>query len=236
MQRSFAVTLQRQTAKRQPTDSATIKIFNFMATQNNTITRKGNTESKNAAKQVNNANATRRVVETRDMWEVIYNHLVTLVVAYTRGQKPAEPRKGFGFGAIADQPHSRAYAQSLIVGFLTGKAGKALKGCDELASRDNREKIAIAILLDTKLAKDGNEGAKRIMAKSEPKREKAFAEAVLTELSKPQEEPATPKGGSDATEEPKTDAPKGAKGKGKKSEAKPATKGGKKSANKPASK
>jgi hypothetical protein len=170
------------------------------------------------------------------MWEVIYNHLVTLVVAYTRGQKPAEPRKGFGFGAIADQPHSRAYAQSLIVGFLTGKAGKALKGCDELASRDNREKIAIAILLDTKLAKDGTEGAKRIMAKSEPKREKAFAEAVLTELSKPQEEPATPKGGSDATEEPKTDAPKGAKGKGKKSETKPATKGGKKSANKPASK
>lgn len=250
MQRSFAVTLQRQTAKRQPTDSATIKIFNFMTTQTTNATRKGNTESKNAAKQVNNANATRRVVETRDMWEVIYNHLVTLVVAYTRGQKPAEPRKGFGFGAIADQPHSRAYAQSLLVGFLTGKAGKALKGCDDLASRESREKIAIAILLDTKLAKDGNEGAKRIMAKSEPKREKAFAEAVLKELSKPQTETPTPNGGSDTTEQPKTDASKEAKGKGKKSETKttapkggkaksadtPATKGGKKSANKPAAK
>lgn len=196
-----------------------------------TTDAKSKNVSKNAAEQqVKNANTTRRVVETRNQWDVIYNHTVSLVVAYTRGQKPTEPRKGFGFGAIAEQPHSRAYAQSLLVGFLTSKAGKALKGCDELASRESREKIAIAILLDTKLAKDGDEGAKRIMAKSEPKREKSFAEAVLTELAKPQAEP-TPKGVEDKAEQPET-APKGAKGKGKKA----APKGAKKSKQAKASK
>lgn len=187
---------------------------------------KNNPVSKNAAKQqVNNANTTRRVVETRDQWDVIFNHAVSLVVAYTRGQKPEEPRKGFGFGLIGDQPHSRAYAQSLLVGFLTGKAGKALKGFDELASRESREKIAIAILLDTKLAKDGTEGAKRIMAKAEPKREKAFAEAVLTGLNTPAEQPATPEGVEDKAEEPKATAPKGSKAKGGKKATTP--KGGK---------
>jgi len=197
-----------------------------------TTSAKNENVSKNAAEQqVKNANTTRRVVETRSMWDVIYNHTVSLVVAYTRGQKPKEPRKGFGFGAIADQPHSRAYAQSLLVGFLTSKAGKALKGCDDLATRESREKIAIAILLDTKLAKDGDEGAKRMMAKCEPKREKAFAEAVLKGLEEPQTEPTTPEGVEEqpTTEtQPEATAPKGSKAKGGKAKGKGTKKASKK--------
>lgn len=162
------------------------------------------TESKNAAKQV-----TTRHTETRDLWERIFTHAVTLVVAKIRGQVIEKPRDGFGFGSIADQPHSRAYAQSLLVGLTTCKAGRVLANNDDLADKANREKIAIAILLDTKLAKDGDEGARRIMGKCEPKREKAFALAVLEALAKPVEQPATPKGGKDEAKKPA--APKGGK-------------------------
>lgn len=185
-----------------------------MATQNSTRNSVGvKSQSNNAAKQpVSTAKTTRRVAESREQWQVIFDYSVSLVVAYTRGNKPeGDVRKGFAFGPVADQPHSRAYAQSLIGGFITNKAGKVLKDFADLAKRESREQIAYAILLDTKLAKDGTEGAKRILAKAEPKRERAFAEAVLAELSKP---------------EPKA-APKGAKAKGEGKTTKPAPKGAK---------
>ena len=198
-----------------------------MSTQNSANASKGSkTESKNAVKN-NAANSTRRVVETRDAWDMIFNHAVSLVVAYTRGQKVEDPRKGFAFGAIADQPHSRGYAQSLIKGFVTNKAGKVLKDFDDLAKTESREKIAIAILLDTKLAKDGTEGAKRIMSKTDPKREKVFAMAVLSELTRPEQKADTPKGGKAEDAGTKGTAPKGGKAKGEnKPKAKPTTKGG----------
>ena len=199
-----------------------------MATQNSSRALKGNTESKNAAKQqVNDQPATRRVVETRAMWDVIFNHSVSLVVAYARGQKPTDPRKGFAFEAIATQPHSRAYAQNLLRGFVTGKAGKVLKDFDDLSKAESREKIAVAILLDCKLAKEGTEGAKRILGKATPQREKAFAEAVLTELSKPTEQPTTPKGGRAKKSDDKATAPKGSKAKGESKPKATTPKGGK---------
>jgi len=181
--------------------------------------------SKGSKKQVpTTANTTRRVVETRDQWQVIFDYSVSLVVAYTRGQKPTgDVRKGFAFGSITEQPHSRAYAQALLGGFLTSKAGKVLKDFDDLAQRESREKIAIAILLDTKLAKDGTEGAKRILGK-DAKREKAFAEAVLTELQKPVAEPTT-EGGED---KPKPTTKGGSKSKTETKKA-TTTKGGSKS-------
>lgn len=183
-----------------------------MATQNSSRALKGNTERMNASKQVNNANATRRV-ETRDQWDVIFNHAVSLVVAYTHGHKVTDPRKGFAFGAIGQEPHSRGYAKSLIWGITTSKAGKALKGFDDLATRENREKIAIAILTDCTLVKGDSKAIAAYLAKVEPKREKAFAEAVLTELNKPTEQPTTPKGGKDKKSDDKATAPKGSKAK-----------------------
>lgn len=130
------------------------------------------------------------------------------------------PRSGYKFGKTDVQPHARGYAQSLLTGFTTSKAGKVLAEDENLADKANRVKIATAILVLVKLAKGNNKGetdeqaALRIMAKSEPKREKAFATAVLEALAKPIEEPKA--------EEPKTTPSKrGSKG-GKKS--KPAKK------------
>lgn len=213
-----------------------IKIKIFMKTQNSARSTKGaNTESKNAVKN-NAANSTSRVVETRDMWEVIFNHSVSLVVAYTRGQQVEDPRKGYAFASVAQQPHSRAYAKSLIWGFVTSKAGKVLKDFDDIAKRDSREKIAKAILIDTKLVKGDSAAIAASLAKIEPKREKAFATAVLTELSKPQTETTT-KGGKAKAEDTKATAPKGGKAKGEsKPKAKATTNGGRKSTTKQAAK
>lgn len=214
-----AVSLHRLSGQRRP------------AGQGKTQTHMTHTSNRSAAAQTENANAkvaakqqksTRRINETRDLWENIFSHTVALVVAQVRGQHVDDPRKGFGFGKVDVQPHSRAYAQSLLTGFTTSKAGKVLAAEDDLADKANRVKIATAILLATKLAKGGDEGAQRIMAKSEPKREKAFATAVLAALAKPADEPkadekaSTPKGGKANGKSKST--PKG--GKGKKSAAK----------------
>ena len=205
-----------------------------MKTQNSAPATVGsNTESKNAVK---NANTTRRVVVTRDEYAVVYDHAVSLVVAYALGQSPEKPREGFAFGPIANGNHTRNYAKSLIWGFAPNKAGKpikAQKGFEELADKANREKIAIAILTDCSLVKGDSKAIAASLAKVEPKREKVFAEAVLSGLkaaektkatapkgskgkgeSKPKSEKATAPKGSKAKSETK-DAPKGAKANGK---------------------
>lgn len=179
-----------------------------MATKNSNIAANANVVSKsstdNTAKQ---SVKTQRVLETRDQWTVIFNHTVSLVVALAKGESmPDDPRKGFAFGKTTEQPHSRAYAQSLIGGFVSGKAGKVLAQTEGLADKAQREKIAIAILLGSKLAKDGQEGARRILGKAEPKQAKAFATAVLSGLTATTTDPVAPK-------EQKTKAKKQAKSK-----------------------
>ena len=155
-----------------------------MATSINNTAANANVVSKSAT-----ANAamqpvkTQRVLETRDQWVVIFNHAVSLVVMLTKGEAlPKDARKGFAFGTTKEAPHCRQYAQSLIGGFLTGKAGKVLAQHEVLASREKREEIACNLLLQTSLAKDGQAGAKRILSKAEPKQAKAFANAVLAGL------------------------------------------------------
>lgn len=200
-----------------------------MKTQNSARNTKGvNNEIKNI---VNNhvANSTRRVAETRDMWVVIYDYAVSLVVAYSRGNKPeGDPRKGFAFGATTEQPHSRAYAKSLIWGFTTNKAGKVLKDLDVVATKEAREKIAIAILTDCKLVKGDSKAIKASLDKVEPKRERVFAEAVLAELTKAEKKPTTKGGKGGKKSGTKATAPKGSKAEGEsKAAAKATTKGGK---------
>lgn len=225
--RRFAVTLQCRFGK-----AARLSGHNFykiMKTQNSARNTKGvNNESKNI---VNNhvANSTRRVAETRDMWVVIYDYAVSLVVAYSRGNKPeGDPRKGFAFGATTEQPHSRAYAKSLIWGFTTNKAGKVLKDLDVVATKEAREKIAIAILTDCKLVKGDSKAIKASLDKVEPKRERVFAEAVLAELTKAEKKPTTKGGKGGKKSGTKATAPKGSKAEGEsKAAAKATTKGGK---------
>lgn len=193
-----------------------------MKTQNSAPATKGSkTENKNS---VNNTNTTtRRVVVTRDEYAVVFDHAVSLVVAYALGQTPEKPREGFAFGPIANGNHTRNYAKSLIWGFATNKAGKTIKaqkGFEELADKANREKIATAILTDCLLVKGDSKAIAASLAKVEPKRERVFAEAVLTGLNAADKK-ATPKGGKDKKSETKDATPKG--GRGKKSETKDAT-------------
>ncbi|MBO4499129.1 MAG: hypothetical protein J5732_02615 [Bacteroidaceae bacterium] len=178
-----------------------------MKTQNSALNAKGvNTESKNAVK---NANTTQRVVVTRNEYDVVFDHAVSLVVAYSLGQKVEKPREGFAFGPIANGSHTRNYAKSLIWGFATSKAGKVLKDFDDLAVKANREKIAIAILTDCNLVKGDSKAIAASLSRVEPKREKVFAESVLTGLKAAAETKAAPKGGK-----AKATAPKGSKAKG----------------------
>lgn len=163
-------------------------------------------------------NSTKRVLETRDQWSNIFDHTVFLIVSYIKGQQPKAPRKGYAFGGTLECPHERAYAQSLLAGFVTNKAGKALKGSDELADVACRSKIVYTILLDTKLAKGGVEGAQSMIERSQPKREKALALAVLEELQKPE-----PKGLPYYPEVTAT-TPKSGSSKGKGNKAKSTTK------------
>lgn len=184
-----------------------------MTTQNSARNTKGvNTESKNAVK---NASTTQRVVVTRNEYDVVFDHAVSLVVAYSRGQQVEKPREGFAFGPIANGSHTRNYAKSLIWGFVTSKAGKVLKDLDDVAVKANREKIAIAILTDCNLVKGDSKAIAASLARVEPKREKVFAESVLTGLKAAAETKAAPKGGkAKAKSEAKATAPKGSKAKG----------------------
>ena len=190
-----------------------------------------NENTKAAKQQVSNPEtATRRVVVTRDEYAVVYDHAVSLVVAYALGQSPEKPREGFAFGPIANGNHTRNYAKSLIWGFATSKAGKALKGfSDDLDTKANREKIAIAILTDCSLVKGDSKAIAASLAKVEPKREKVFAEAVLTGLKAASEKATTPKGGKGGkSKDTKATAPKGSKAEGEsKPKTKATTKGGK---------
>jgi len=183
-----------------------------MATQNSKGATKGSKNvTKNAEKQVKNQGATQRVVVTRDEYAVVYDHAVSLVVAYALGQTPEKPREGFAFGPIANGSHTRNYAKSLIRGFATSKAGKAIKAqksFEELADKTNREKIAIAILSDCSLVKGDSKAIAASLAKVEPKREKTFAEAVLTGLKAATKKPATPRGRAKKSEN-KSNTPKG---------------------------
>ena len=188
-----------------------------------TSAKSKNVNTKAAKQQVENpqANSLKRVVETRDMYEVIFNHSVSLVVAYALGQTPEKPREGFAFGSVATQPHTRGYAKSLIWGFVTSKAGKVLKDLDEVAKAEDRKKIAIAILTDCNLVKGDSKAIEASLAKVEPKRERVFAESVLAGLKAAVEKPATaPKGSKAKGDETKATTPKGGKAKG---ESKPKT-------------
>lgn len=210
-----------------------------MKTQNSARNTKGVKNENNNAVNNNAANSPKRVVVTRDEYAVVYDHAVSLVVAYSCGHKVEDPRKGFAFGPAANGNHTRFYAKSLIWGFATNKAGKAiaLQGYDNLTDKSKREKIAIAILTDCKLI--DSKAVASSLAKVEPKRERVFAESVLAGLQSEEKKAATPKGSKNTKSETKATAPKGSKAKGEsKPKAKAATpKGGKdtkKSETKPA--
>ena len=191
-----------------------------MKTQNSARNTKGvNTESKNTVNN-NAANSPKRVVVTRDEYTVVYDHAVSLVVAYSCGHKVEDPRKGFAFGPATNGSHTRNYAKSLIWGFATNKALKGLKAqdgkkdlkvLDELTDKAKRVKIAIAILTDCSLVKGDSKAIEASLNKVEPKRERVFAESVLAGLMAEETKATTPKGGKAKGETKKAATPKGSK-------------------------
>lgn len=161
------------------------------ATNNNTVNASANEVSKST--NLVPLAKTQRVLETRDQWAVIYNHTVALVVAHIKGEAlPSDPRKGFAFGSTKDAPHCRGYAQSLIGGFVSRKAGKVFAQTEGLKEQADREKIAIAILVATKLGTSDTGKAKAILSKAEPKQARSFAEAVLAALNEVQKTDSAP--------------------------------------------
>lgn len=209
-----------------------------MKTQNSARNTKGVKNENNNAVNNNAANSPKRVVVTRDEYTVVYDHAVSLVVAYSCGHKVEDPRKGFAFGPASNGSHTRNYAKSLIWGFATNKALKGLKAqdgkkdlkvLDELTDKAKRVKIAIAILTDCSLVKGDSKAIEASLNKVEPKRERVFAESVLAGLMAEEtkatthkggkakgetKKAATPKGSKDTKSETKATAPKGSKAKG----------------------
>lgn len=191
-----------------------------MATQNSTRNTKGVKNENNNAVNNNAANSPKRVVVTRDEYSVVYDHAVSLVVAYSCGHKVEDPRKGFAFGPASNGSHTRNYAKSLIWGFATNKALKGLKAqdgkkdlkvLDELTDKAKRVKIAIAILTDCSLVKGDSKAIEASLNKVEPKRERVFAESVLAGLMAEEAKATTPKGGKAKGETKKSATPKGSK-------------------------
>lgn len=160
-----------------------------MTTTTTTATAKAVENSVNANATVGSKSATaaaktQRVLETRQAWDVVFNHMAGLVASLAKGESLCEnPRDGFAFGKVADQPHIRGYAQGLLAGFVSRKANKFLGEVDGLKTIEDRTKIALAILTATKLGGKTTETAKVQLSKAEPKQAKTFSEAVKAALN-----------------------------------------------------
>ena len=158
------------------------------------VVSKSQTQGANVVSKSATSDKTQRVLETRDQWAVIFNHTLSLAVALAKGEAlPDNPRKGFAFGKTAEQPHARGYAQSLLAGFVSRKANKFFAEVDGLKTIEEREKIAIAILVATSLGGSEASRAKGILGKAEPKQVRSFCEATLVALSQAVPQKALPK-------------------------------------------
>ena len=170
------------------------------------MAHKTNTNAKNVVLESNTNNAivnevnkptetksepkTQRVLESRGDWERIFAHCTKLVVSVANGEELGkDSRDGFSFAKVAEAPHSRAYAQSLLAGFASKKADKffpterfvgspALPEV-ALSEQATRIKIALAILTATRL---GGKDSRAMLSKAEPKQAKSFCQAVLAAL------------------------------------------------------
>ena len=132
---------------------------------------------------------TLRVVETRDMWAVVFDHTATLLAKAVNGVAvEADDIEGFAFGkvptddgkakrvAAKQQPNIRGYLYSLLAGFTSKKGIKHSKGTALEAL--NLEEVAqkVALGLWPKFDWDSKVG------KAEPKQAKSLIAAVIAKL------------------------------------------------------
>lgn len=149
---------------------------------NNVVVTKS--ETANAPK-----GTTLRVVETREMWAVVFDHTATLLAMAVKGKAfGKDENEGFAFGKTTDkngkpqklatklQPNIRPYSYSLLAGFASRKGYKHAKGTD-LANFD-LEEVAKTVFLNLHPSGDFD----KLVGKAEPKQAKTLIEAVIAKL------------------------------------------------------
>lgn len=135
------------------------------------------------------AATTQRVVETREMWDVVFDHTAKLLAMAVKGEAfGKDENDGFAFGkntgkdgkvtklAAKQQPHIRPYSYSLLAAFGSKKGYKHAKGT-ALESLDLEE---VAKTVFTSLHPSGD--FEKLVGKAEPKRAKALIQAVTALL------------------------------------------------------
>ena len=130
-----------------------------------------------------------RIVETRDMWAVVFDHTATLLAQAVNGVAVTpDDTEGFAFGkretaegktqrlTKSEQPNIRGYLNSLLAAFCSKKAIKHSKGT--ALETLNLEEVAksVAFGLWSKFDWDKN------VSKAEPKQAKSLIAAVITKL------------------------------------------------------
>lgn len=132
---------------------------------------------------------TLRVVETRDMWAVVFNHTAELLAMAIKGEAfGVDEKEGFAFGKATDkngkpqklvnkqQPNIRPYSYSLLAGFASKKGYKHAK--DTALATVNLEEIAQQVFLS--LYPSGN--FEKTILQAEPKQAKSLVQAVIAKL------------------------------------------------------
>ena len=128
---------------------------------------------------------TLRVVETRDMWAVVFDHTATLLAKALNGEAVEQTdTAGFAFGkqdgkTVAvqrQQPNIRPYRDGLLAGFASRKALKHAKGT-ALEGRDLYQAVQ-AVILGLHPQAD----VQKLLGKAEPKQAKSLVEAVIAKL------------------------------------------------------
>lgn len=160
-----------------------------MAQTNNTTAPRNNEVVNPQSATPKQEVTTLRVVETRDMWAVVFDHTATLLARVANGETvDKDDQKGFAFGktttkdgktrtlALKEQPNIRPYMYSLLAGFASRKGYKHAKGTP-LADRDLGE---LAKQVFNGLFSRGDYANK--VGKAEPKQARSLIAAVITKL------------------------------------------------------
>lgn len=190
---SFATTFAPSiTTNRRRTDfGKNSKFSNIMANSakhtanvvaNNEVVTKS--ETANAQK-----GTTLRVVETREMWSVVFDHTATLLAMAFKGEAfGVDEKDGFAFGNTTDkngkpqklatklQPNIRPYSYSLLAGFASKKGYKHAK--DTALAGADLEEVAKTVFLS--LYPKGD--FEKVVGKAEPKQAKSLIQAVIAKL------------------------------------------------------
>lgn len=132
---------------------------------------------------------TLRVVETREMWAVVFDHTATLLAMAVKGEAfGKDENEGFAFGKTTDkngkpqklatklQPNIRPYSYSLLAGFASRKGYKHAK--DTALANLDLEEVAKTVFLSLHPSGDFD----TLVGKAEPKQAKSLVEAVIAKL------------------------------------------------------